>query len=136
MKSERLDMTQHRRSRVLRYGVLAATAAGALVLAGCSGSGSPDESAGGAQAFSFTFATSNNLESPYQTLADLYMDENPDVKITTNPTPAPNTARPIATSRNTPPGVSSRRALRVWEESDEFDEPPSAKTRAVPPMAK
>lgn len=80
-------MTQHRRSRVLRYGVLAATAAGALVLAGCSGSGSPDESAGGAQAFSFTFATSNNLESPYQTLADLYMDENPDVKITTNPTP-------------------------------------------------
>ena len=80
-------MTQHRRTRVLRHGILAVTAAGALILAGCSSSGSSSESADANQDFSFTFATSNNLESPYQTLADLYMKENPDVKITTNPTP-------------------------------------------------
>ena len=80
-------MTQHRRTRVLRNGILAVTAAGALTLAGCSSSGSPEESADANQDFSFTFATSNNLESPYQTLADLYMEENPDVTITTNPTP-------------------------------------------------
>ena len=38
-KSERLDMTQHRRTRALRQGVIAIPAAGALILAGCSGSG-------------------------------------------------------------------------------------------------
>jgi len=80
-------MTQHRRTRVLRHGILAVAAAGALTLAGCSSSESPDESSDANQDFSFTFATSNNLESPYQTLADLYMEENPDVTITTNPTP-------------------------------------------------
>lgn len=80
-------MTQHRRSRVLRNGVFAATAAGALILAGCSSSGSSDESADSAQEFSFTFATSNNLESPYETLANEYMEANPNVTITVNPTP-------------------------------------------------
>jgi raffinose/stachyose/melibiose transport system substrate-binding protein len=79
-------MTQHRRARVLRNGVFAVATAGALVLAGCSGSGG-GESTGDADSFSFTFATSNNLESPYETLAKEYQEANPDVKITTNPTP-------------------------------------------------
>ncbi len=62
---------------------------GALLLAGCSGgtSNTGDEGEGGSKEFSFTYATSNNLESPYETLAKAYMDANPDVTITTNPTP-------------------------------------------------
>ncbi|MEO8261122.1 MAG: extracellular solute-binding protein [Pseudolysinimonas sp.] len=77
-------MTQHSRSRAAWTGVLAVSAAAALTLTGCTtdggGSGSDNE-------FSFTFATSNNLESPYQKLADDYMAANPEVTITTNPTP-------------------------------------------------
>ena len=77
-------MTQHSRSRAVWTGVLAVSAAAALTLTGCTtdggGSGSDNE-------FSFTFATSNNLESPYQKLADDYMKANPEVTITTNPTP-------------------------------------------------
>ena len=45
------------------------------------------DDAASANEFSFTFATSNNLESPYQTLANDYMEANADVTITTNPTP-------------------------------------------------
>ena len=85
MKSERLDMAQQRRSRVLRTSVVAATAATALILTGCSASGGTDTADG--KSFTFTFATSNNLESPYESLANDYMAENADVKITTNPTP-------------------------------------------------
>jgi raffinose/stachyose/melibiose transport system substrate-binding protein len=80
-------MTQHSRTRVLRHGVLAVAAAGALILTGCSSSGSSEGSADGEQEFSFTFATSTNLESPYQTLADEYMASHEGVTITTNPTP-------------------------------------------------
>src|SRR4051812_23534853 len=77
-------MTQHSRSRAVWTGVLAVSAAAALTLTGCTtdGGGSGDDNE-----FSFTFATSNNLESPYQKLADDYMEANPDVTITTNPTP-------------------------------------------------
>jgi len=78
-------MAQQRRSRVLRTTLVAATAATALILAGCSGSS--NESSGDSNSFTFTFATSNNLKSPYQSLADDYMAANPDVKITSNPTP-------------------------------------------------
>ncbi|MBN9605340.1 MAG: extracellular solute-binding protein [Actinomycetales bacterium] len=77
-------MTQHRRARAMWTGVLAVSAASALLLAGCSGDSGGDS---GAQEFTFTFATSNNLESPYQKLANDYMAANPDVTITTNPTP-------------------------------------------------
>ena len=88
-KSERLDMTQHSSSARRRGAIIAVPVIGALLLAGCSGSGGGADSGdeGGAAEFSFTFATSNNLESPYETLANAYMDANPDVTITTNPTP-------------------------------------------------
>ena len=91
-KSERLDMSQHSHTALRRGAIIAIPVIGALLLAGCSGSGgdsgdSGDSGDGGAAEFSFTFATSNNLESPYDTLAQAYMDENPDVTITTNPTP-------------------------------------------------
>ncbi|MEX0153891.1 ABC transporter substrate-binding protein [Microbacterium sp. LMI1-1-1.1] len=80
-------MTQRRR-RVTRFtGLLALPATAALVLAGCSGSGSTGDAGGDADSFTFTFATSNNLESPYETLAKEYMAANPGVTITTNPTP-------------------------------------------------
>ncbi|MFB2585123.1 ABC transporter substrate-binding protein [Herbiconiux liukaitaii] len=78
-------MAQQRRSRVLRTSMVATTAAAALILSGCSGSGDSAETDG--NSFTFTFATSNNLESPYETLAKDYMAENEGVEITTNPTP-------------------------------------------------
>ncbi len=37
--------------------------------------------------FSLSFATSNTIESPFQILAEKYMEANPDVKITFNPQP-------------------------------------------------
>lgn len=88
-KSERLDMSQHSHTALRRGAIVAIPVIGALLLAGCSGSGgdSGDNGEGGAAEFSFTFATSNNLESPYETLAKAYEDANPDVTITTNPTP-------------------------------------------------
>ena len=84
-------MSQHRSSAARRAAIIAIPVMGALLLAGCSGSGGDSGDSGdsgdGAAEFSFTFATSNNLESPYETLAKAYMDANPDVTITTNPTP-------------------------------------------------
>ncbi|MET0714718.1 MAG: extracellular solute-binding protein [Mycetocola sp.] len=116
-------MTQHRRSRVLRHGIFAVTAAGALLLAGCSGSATPTES-DGAQAFSFTFATSNNLESPYETLANEYMEANPDVTITTNPTP------------NDKYGETIRTQLQAGNASDVIQTTPgSGDARGIIPLA-
>jgi raffinose/stachyose/melibiose transport system substrate-binding protein len=118
-------MTQHRRSRVLRTGVIATAAASALLLTSCSASGSGDGASGGdEQAFSFTFATSNNLESPYETLANEYMDENPDVKITTNPTP------------NDKYGETVRTQLQAGNASDVIQTTPgSGDARGIIPLA-
>jgi raffinose/stachyose/melibiose transport system substrate-binding protein len=65
-------------------GILVASAASALVLSGCTATSG---GAGDGKEFTFTFATANNLESPYQKLANDYMAANPEVTITTNPTP-------------------------------------------------
>ncbi|WP_432543754.1 ABC transporter substrate-binding protein [Kineococcus sp. SYSU DK002] len=70
-----------------RRALIAAPIAAALVLTGCSGSSGTDNGSGGGTKFTFTFATSNNLESPYQTLADSYVESHPDVTIQTNPVP-------------------------------------------------
>ncbi|MGA7148634.1 MAG: extracellular solute-binding protein [Microbacterium sp.] len=82
-------MSQHSHTALRRGALIAVPVIGALLLAGCSGSGGDADDSGdeGAAEFSFTFATSNNLESPYETLANAYMEANPDVTITTNPTP-------------------------------------------------
>lgn len=78
-------MPQQRRSRILRTGLVAATATTALILSGCSGPG--ENSTNDSNSFTFTFATSNNLKSPYQSLAEDYIAANPGVTITYNPTP-------------------------------------------------
>ena len=86
-KSERLDMTQHRRFSGLKAGVLAVPTVAILALTGCAGSAGSATGAGGAKEFSLSFATSNTIESPFQILAEKYMEANPDVKITFNPQP-------------------------------------------------
>jgi len=88
-KSERLDMTQQRRSRIVRTGILAATTAGALILAGCSGSTGDGDSGSSedTKQFSIAFPISNSVETGYESLAKKYMEENPDVKITINALP-------------------------------------------------
>jgi raffinose/stachyose/melibiose transport system substrate-binding protein len=86
-KSERLDMTQHRRYSGLKVGALAVPTLAALVLTGCSAPAGNSSSTGGAQEFSLSFATSNTIESPFQVLAEKYMEANPNVKITFNPQP-------------------------------------------------
>lgn len=63
---------------------------GLLALAGCSGGqggGDATDGGGESQSFSLTYATSNTLDSPFEQLAQRYMDENPNVTITLNPTP-------------------------------------------------
>jgi raffinose/stachyose/melibiose transport system substrate-binding protein len=87
MKSERLDMTQHRRYAGLKVGALAVPTVAALILTGCSASTGSSSSSGGSQEFSLSFATSNTIESPFQVLAENYMKSHPNVKITFNPQP-------------------------------------------------
>ena len=119
-------MSQHTRARVLRTGILAATTASVIVLAGCSGA-APEEGSGGSdgeQAFSFTFATSNNLESPYESLANAYMEANPDVTITINPTP------------NDKYGETIRTQLQAGNAADVIQTTPgSGDARGVIPLA-
>lgn len=79
-----------RRTRVV--GSVALAAVGTLVLASCSGTDEGDAAAG----FSFTYATSNNLESPYETLANEYMETH-DVEIELNPQPNDNYQQSLRT---------------------------------------
>lgn len=80
-------MSQHRRSMGLKAGALAVPTIAALVLTGCSGSAGSTSASGGTQEFSLSFATSNTIESPFQVLAEKYMEANPNVKVTFNPLP-------------------------------------------------
>jgi raffinose/stachyose/melibiose transport system substrate-binding protein len=98
-KSERLDMTQQRRSRIVRTGILAATTAGALILAGCSGStgGGSTDTQKDTNEFSLAFGISNDVTTGYQLLAEQYMEENPDVTITINALPGETYAQTIRT---------------------------------------
>lgn len=77
-------MTQRRRFRAQALGILAVPVTAALALSGCSNSSSAAE---GTAEISFTYATSNTLQNPYETLAEKYMEQNADVKITLNPQP-------------------------------------------------
>lgn len=123
MESERLDMSQHRHT-MLRRGAFVALPIAALLLAGCSGSAGGDVSGDGKTEFTFTFATSNNLESPYEALAKAYMDANPDVTITTNPTP------------NDKYGETIRTQLQAGNASDVIQTTPgSGDARGLVPLA-
>lgn len=92
-------MTQHRRSRVARAGLVAFATAGALVLAGCSGSGGSSTS--GSQSFSLAYAVTNSaVVAPYKALAEEYMKENPGVKITYNEVPNDTYGQTLTTQLN------------------------------------
>lgn len=87
-KSERLNMAQHRHSAAMKViGALAVPTIAALALTGCSSSAGSTSSSNGSKEFSLSFATSNTIESPFQTLAEDYMKSHSDVKITFNPQP-------------------------------------------------
>lgn len=119
-------MSQHRHTALRRGALIAIPAVAALLLAGCSGSGSGNETQGGdgKAAFSFTFATSNNLESPYESLAKAYMEAHPDVTITTNPTP------------NDKYGETIRTQLQAGNASDVIQTTPgSGDARGLIPLA-
>ncbi|MFT4214272.1 MAG: ABC transporter substrate-binding protein [Microbacterium sp.] len=91
-------MTQHRRSRLLRAGILAVTTASALTLAGCSGTGGDTEATQeDTNEFSLAFPVDNDVTTAYETLAEQYMDENPDVTITINGLPGETYAQTIRT---------------------------------------
>ncbi|KAA9105084.1 ABC transporter substrate-binding protein [Microbacterium rhizomatis] len=118
-------MTQHRGSRALRIGAIAIPVAGALILAGCSGSSSGGtSSAANTNEFSLTYATSNNVESPFEVLVKEYEKANPDVKITLNPQP------------NDTYGDTLRTQLQAGNASDVLEtEAGSGQTRSVIPLA-
>lgn len=117
-------MTQHESSARRRSALIAVPIVGALLLAGCSGQGGDDGGDGGKTSLSFTFATSNNLESPYETLAKAYMKANPDVTITTNPTP------------NDKYGETIRTQLQAGNASDVIQTTPgSGDARGIIPLA-
>ena len=94
-------MTQHRRFRVIRTGVFAGAAAGALILAGCSGTSGGGSSAGAKEAFSLAYGVTNSaVSTPYKALAEAYMKENPDVTITLNEIPGDSYAQTLTTQLN------------------------------------
>ncbi|MFE1665110.1 ABC transporter substrate-binding protein [Microbacterium sp. P02] len=118
-------MTQHRGSRAARIGLIVVPIAGVLILAGCSGSSSGDSSSSAdTKEFSLTFATSNNIESPFEVLAKKYMEANPDIKVTLNPQP------------NDTYGDTVRTQLQAGNASDVIEtEAGSGQTRSIIPLA-
>lgn len=69
---------------------LAGAAVVLIALAGCSGQPSTEETSSGDGArgsFSLSYSVANTVESPYETMAKAYMQENPGVTITLNPQP-------------------------------------------------
>lgn len=118
-------MSQHRQTALRRGALVAIPAVAALLLAGCSGSGEGGSTASGSQEFSLTYATSNNVESPFEVLAKAYMAANPDVKITLNPQP------------NDTYGDTLRTQLQAGNASDVLEtEAGSGQTRSIIPLAK
>ena len=91
-------MTQQRRLTI-RLGVIAATAASALLLAGCSGSanGGSADTQKDTKTFSLAFGVSNQVETGYEKLAKEYMTQNPGVKITLNKLPGETYSQTIRT---------------------------------------
>lgn len=108
-----------------RLAAIALPAAGLLAIAGCSG-GTADEGgdSGGDVEFAFTYATSNNLESPYETLANEYMETHEGVTIT--PQAVPNDSY----------GETIRTQLQAGNAADVIQTTPGAgDPRSIVPLA-
>ncbi|MDS2173424.1 extracellular solute-binding protein [Nesterenkonia sp. CL21] len=78
-------MTTHRYRRWGR--VIGVSTVAALGLSACGGGAGGESGGDGSGSFSFTYAASNTLDSPWEALAEAYMEENPDVSITLNSQP-------------------------------------------------
>lgn len=118
-------MKEQRRTLLRGMALLTAPLLGALAITGCS-SGSTDngDAAGGKISLSMTYATSNNLESPFETLANAYMEANPDVTIELKPLP------------NDTYGDTLRTQLQAGNAPDLIQaEPGNGQTRSVIPLA-
>lgn len=119
-------MSQHRRFRMIRLGAIAATAAGALILAGCSGSGaSPADTQQDTHKFALAFPVSNQVKTSYQVLAEKYMKEHAGVTITFNGLPGESYAQTIRTQ------LQGGNASDVF-----FSAPGSGEAYSILPLAK
>jgi len=126
MKSERLIMTQHGHIvRRRRAALVAVPVIGALALAGCSGGDDAggDDAGGDKVEFSLAYSTSNNLDSPFEALAEAYEEAHPNVTITLNPVP------------NDTYGDTLRTQLQAGNASDVIQtEAGSGQTRSIIPL--
>lgn len=118
-------MTQRRRTHLRAAGVLLIPAA--LIVSGCSG-GSGGDNGGGDGATSFTYAYSTSGDGtvkPWQeVMAEAYMKEHPDIKITLNNIP------------NDKYGDTLRTQLQAGNASDVLETAPgSGQTRSMIPLA-
>lgn len=112
-------MSSHHTLR--RSAFLALPAIGALALAGCSGSGGSE---GGGDSFTLMYSASNTLESPFETLANEYMETHEGVTIELESVP------------NDTYGDTLRTQLQAGNAPDVFQtEGGSGQTRSVVPLA-
>ncbi|MEV6638127.1 extracellular solute-binding protein [Actinoplanes sp. NPDC051470] len=105
---------------------LVPAAVAALALAGCSSSPSSDSSTGadGKTEFTLTYSKSNNIESPFETLAKRYMTTNPNVTIKLEGKP------------NDSYGDSVRTQLQAGNAADVIEtEAGSGQSRSILPLA-
>ncbi|SMH42336.1 carbohydrate ABC transporter substrate-binding protein, CUT1 family [Rathayibacter oskolensis] len=116
-------MSEQRRFPVRRSAYLALPAVAAVLLAGCSGSPS-GESSDGSTSFSLTYAKSNTIASPFEILAQDYMDSHEGVEITLSPQP------------NDTYGDAIRTQLQAGNAPDVMEtEAGSGQSRSVIPLA-
>jgi raffinose/stachyose/melibiose transport system substrate-binding protein len=135
-------MTQHRRARAARIGLIAAPlTVSALVLAGCSGGGSSNAS-GGSESFSLSYAVTNAAVSvPYKALGEAYMKANPNVKITFNEVPNDSYGQTLSTQLNagnasdafqTAPGIGQGYSILSLAKSGLIAPLDDAATKTIP----
>lgn len=85
-------MTQHTTSRRLRWSLIAAPAAGALLLAGCTDDGGSDDGDATASGFSIMVAQANDQDDAYAQLIEQYSEETGiEIEVIDYPSDAYNT---------------------------------------------
>lgn len=112
-------MTQQKITR--RTALAGLTAVSALTVTACGGSaGGGDDGT----SFSLMYSASNTLESPFETLANKFMEEHPEITIELNPVP------------NDTYGDTLRTQLQAGDAADVFQtDAGSGQTRSVIPLA-